>query len=148
MGKFLGMDQATAVASAIALLAAPAVAAEPAGPAPLPLDQPTTVNGVEAACTGVGQTRNDPQWSAYGVRIEFSNALNEYLGAGAIRLKDRAGTTLLEASCDAPWILLRLPAGAYSVEGWIPGSPAQPRSAPIKAPRSGQTRFVLQFPDV
>jgi len=141
------VNQATAAAFAFALLAAPAVAEEAAGPVSLPLDQPTTVNGVDAACTGVGQTRNDPQWSAYGVRIEFSNGLNEYLGAGAIRLKDRAGATLLEARCEAPWILLRLPAGAYSVEGWIPGSTAKPRSAPINAPRSGQTRFVLQFPD-
>lgn len=143
MAKPLTMFSTPVVALGLMLAAAPAGAE----PVDMPLDQPTTLNGIEAACTGVGQTREDPQWSTYGVRIEFSNALSEYLGSGAIRLSDRSGTTLLEARCDAPWILLRLPPGAYRVEGWIPGASVKPRSAPISPPRSGQTRFVLQFPD-
>ncbi|WP_374575576.1 hypothetical protein [Phenylobacterium sp.] len=139
--------RAAALALGLMLAAAPALAQESAATVEMPLDQPTTIDGIEAACTGIGQTREDPAWKSYGVRIEFSNAKNEYLGAGAIRLKDRAGKVLLDASCDAPWILLRLPPGAYSVEGWLPGASLPARSAPISPPKEGQTRFVLQFPD-
>lgn len=137
-------------ALAVALgIAGSALAATPPPLAPvvLPVDSPTTVNGVEAACTGVGQTRNDPQWQAYGVRVEFSNARNEYLVGGAIMVRDSAGRELVNVSCDAPWVLLRLPKGAYRVEGRLTGSDAKPRSAPFEAPAAGQLRVVLQFPD-
>jgi hypothetical protein len=113
----------------------------------LPLDAPAVVNGVELACTGIGQTRAEARWQAYGVRIEFSNARNEYLTGGAVVVRDAAGRELVNASCDAPWVLLRLPKGAYRAEGRLLGSAAKPRSAPFAPPASGQLRVVLQFPD-
>ena len=30
---------------------------------------PTTINGVEVVCTGVGSAKDDPRWSAYPVKI-------------------------------------------------------------------------------
>jgi hypothetical protein len=137
----------TALVAGLAMAMSPVAAPLDLAPTVLPLHRAITVAGIDVACTGVGQTRDDPQWNAYGVRIEFSNGLNEYLGDGAIRLRNSAGALLLEVTCDAPWVLLRLPAGHYSVVGWVPGSSAKPRSAPISPPRTGQTRFVLQFPD-
>jgi len=124
----------------------PANAAEP-HPVRLPVDAPTTVNGVELACTGIGQTRADTRWEAYGVRLEFSNARNEYLTGGAVVVRDARGRELVNVDCDAPWILLKLPKGAYRVEGRLLESAAKPRSAPFIAPASGQLRVVLQFPD-
>lgn len=134
-------------ATGLAMAAAPAAGQPSAGPVPVALDQTVAINGIEVACTGVGEARDDLRWQAFGVRIEFSNGRNEYLGGGAIRLRDHTGAQRLEVSCDGPWILLKLPAGAYTVEGWVPGSPAKPRSAPVTPPRQGQARFVLQFPD-
>jgi hypothetical protein len=128
-----------------ALTAGPSFAA--AAPVALAVDAETTVNGVQVACTGVGGTRSESRWTTYGVRVEFSNALNEYLVGGAIVVRDRTGRELLEVSCDAPWILLRLPKGAYRVEGRLLDSPAKPRSAPFSPPAAGQIRLVLQFPD-
>src|SRR5258706_16178810 len=32
-------------------------------------DTPTTINGVEVVCTGVGSAKDDPRWSAYPVKI-------------------------------------------------------------------------------
>lgn len=138
-----------AIAAGLWVFALPAVSASVAtdGPVALPVDAPTVVNGIEVACTGVGQTRDEPRWQAYGVRIEFSNALNEYLTGGAIVVRDAAGRELVNVSCDAPWILLRLPNGAYRVEGRLLDSAAKPRSAPFTPPAGGQMRVVLQFPD-
>lgn len=140
----------TATAIFLGLLMGPAQAsAGAAGGEPVVLvpDAAASVNGVELACTGIGQTRDDARWLAYPVRIEFSNARNEYLVGAAITVRDAAGRELVNASCDAPWILLRLPKGAYRVEGRILGSSAKPRSAPFASPASGQLRVVLQFPD-
>ncbi|RAK51125.1 hypothetical protein DJ017_19355 [Phenylobacterium soli] len=79
--------------------------------------------------------------------MEFSNALNEYLGGGSVTVKDRKGAEVLSLSCDAPWILMRLPAGTYTIEGQPVDSAAKPRSAPFTPPKTGQMRLVLQFPD-
>lgn len=139
-----------AVAAALATLAAfgpPAqVQAQPADEVNLPLDRSVTVGGVEVACTGVGQTRTDPKWQAFPVRVEFSDSRQEYLGSGAVTVfADRR--RLLSVRCDAPWILLKLQPGAYRIEGRVPGSPARPRSAGFHTPARGQMRLVLQFPD-
>lgn len=112
----------------------------------LPQDRVVVVGGVEVACTGVGQTRTDPTWQAFPVRVEFSDSRNEYLGSGEITvLANRQ--PLLSVRCDAPWILLKLKPGAYTVDGRVPGSPAKPRSASFHTPAHGQMRLVLQFPD-
>lgn len=138
-----------AAAAGLCLCASPASSASPAtgAPAALPVDSPTVVNGIDVACTGIGQTRREARWQSYGVRVEFSNARNEYLSGGAIVVRDAAGRERMNVSCDAPWILLRLPKGAYRVEGRLPDTAAKPRSAPFAAPASGQLRVVLQFPD-
>jgi len=117
-----------------------------AQPAPLALDTETTIAGVDVACTGIGQTRLDPRWDAYPVRVEFSNARSEYLSDGEIALADAKGTPILDVRCEGPWILLKLKPGAYRVEGRIAN--AKPRTARFKPPAKGQMRLVLQFPDL
>ena len=141
------MKPLVSAAAAAVALASPAVA-QPAGVVNLPVDRPTTVQGVQVACTGIGQTaRDNPSWLAYPVRVEFSDHLNAYLGAGQITVLS-AKTPVLSVRCDAPWILLKLPAGAYTVEGHVPGAQAQPRSARFQPPAHGQMRVVLQFKDL
>lgn len=136
----------SAAAAAVAL-ASPALA-QPGGVVTLPVDWPTMVQGVQVACTGIGQqTRDDPSWLAYPVRVEFSDHLNTYLGAGQITVLS-AKKPVLSVRCDAPWILLKLPAGAYTVEGTVPDAQAQPRSTRFQPPARGQMRVVLQFKEL
>jgi len=139
---------------ATALLAAPALGAQKPPPArdlpvqALPVDQAAEVAGIPVACTGMGETRQDPKWAAYPVRVEFSNARAEYLTDAQIVLTDAKGKPLLKVSCTAPWILLKPMAGSYAVYGQLLESRARPRSAPFKVPAKGQIRVVLEFPDV
>lgn len=134
-------------------IAAPAVAAPTAAPGAnlavqtLTVDQGAQVAGVEVACTGMGETRLDPKWSAYPVRVEFSNARAEYLTDAQIVLTDAKGKALFKVSCAAPWILLKPKVGSYAVYGQLLDSNAKPRSAPFKVPGKGQVRVVLEFPD-
>jgi hypothetical protein len=133
----------------LALLGLTAASAASAPPVALAVDAESTVNGVPVACTGIGgDVRADPRWTAYNVRVEFSNSANEYLTDDAISLRDGTGRELLNVSCAGPWILLRLPKGAYRVEGTLLHLPAKPRSARFIAPDHGQLRVVLQFPEI
>lgn len=137
----------TAFAAFAALAALVLATGSRAAPMSLPLDTETSADGVPVACTGIGQTRLDPKWQAWPVRVELANARSEYLVDGAIVVRDRHGHQVLAVTCDAPWILMRLPPGAYTVEGRLLDSAARPRSASFSPPKSGQLRLVLQFPD-
>lgn len=114
----------------------------------IPVDAETSVNGVPVACTGIGQVRDDPRWLAYPVRVEFSDGRNAYLAGEVVQVRAKDGRPLLNAECDAPWLLLKLPPGRYTVEARIPGSSARPRSAQVTPPAHGQIRVVLQFPEI
>jgi len=136
-----------ALAAGLASLAA-AGAAMADEPTRVPLDSQTTIGGVDVACTGIGQTKNDPKWLAYDARVEFATAQRAYLANEVVSLTDPAGQPVLTVSCDGPWVLLKLPAGKpYKVQASLIGQDAVPRSTTIKAPKHGQTRFVITFPD-
>jgi hypothetical protein len=133
-------------ALAVAMTAGAAQAA-PDRSVSLPVDRPTTVGGVEVACTGIGQTKTDPKWLSFPVRVEFSDHDNAYLGNGEITVLSNH-QPVLSVRCDAPWILLKLAPGAYTVQGSVPGTAGKPRSASFHTPAHGQMRLVLQFPDL
>lgn len=134
-----------AVAAALGVGLARAGAAD--APVALPLDAETSVAGMPVACTGLGQTRLDPKWQAYPVRLEVADAHNGYLADETVTISTAKGKPVMSVSCEAPWILLRPPPGAYRVEAQLTGSPAKPRSAAFSPPAKGQMRLVLQFPD-
>jgi hypothetical protein len=133
--------------SAILLGAASAAAADPGPVQTIPIDSSIMIGDVEAACTGIGQTRLDPRWAAYPIRLEFSNAQNVYLVDATVTVATAAGTPVLTARCDGPWLLLKLPKGQYVARAQLNHSDAKPRSARFSPPAKGQTRVVLQFPD-
>jgi hypothetical protein len=83
-------------------------------------DTPFTTNGVTAVCTGVGSAKDNPAWPSYPVKIVLANNAGENL-ASAHYTVTRAGKTLLETDCDAPWLLLKAPAGNYAVSAAIGG---------------------------
>ena len=125
--------------------------AAPAGAEPqrVPLDTEATIGGVDVACTGIGQTKDQPRWLAYPVRVEFADAKANYLAGEVVTLSALKGAAILEVTCEGPWLLLKLPAGhSYRVDATLTEyKTAQPRSAVVKAPNHGQARFVLTFPD-
>jgi len=133
------------IAAALALGAATQAAAQPVT---VPLDGETTIGRVGVACTGIGETKNQPKWLAYPVRVEFATADRAYLAGETLTLSGPGGHALLSVNCEGPWVLLRLPdARTYTVTAQLTDQPAAPRSTPVKTPKHGQARFVITFPD-
>ncbi|MFI4974083.1 MAG: hypothetical protein ACHP84_06055 [Caulobacterales bacterium] len=139
---------AAACAALFFLSGAPVSAADSDQPAqPVPLDSETVLAGIPVACTGIGQTKQDPKWAAYPVRLEFANPKHEYLADEVVTLYD-GGRPRFTMSCEGPWVLMTLPAGkGFKVEAMVRHPMRGPVSATVKAPKHGQTRFVLTFPN-
>ena len=131
-----------------ATLFAGAAAALAQTPTALPLDGETVIGGVGVACTGIGQTKDQPRWLAYPVRVEFADPQRNYLAGETLTLFDPGGGQILSMACEGPWVLLKLPeAKSYRIEAQVTDPPTAPQHALVKAPRHGQARFVLTFPD-
>jgi len=133
------------IAATLALAASPAVAL--ADPIRVALDQETTVGGIGVGCTGIGQTKNDPKWAAYSVKLEFADAQRALL-ANEVVTVSAGGAPLAQIACEGPWVLLKLaPGNSYTIEGRLAEGAAAPRSATVKPPAHGQATVVLTFPD-
>lgn len=113
----------------------------------LPLDTNTTVDGVDVACTGIGQTRNNPLWRDYPVRLEFSDAKGDYLADETLTVYRPDRQPALSVSCDGPWVLMKLPPGRdYRVQASLDEPGTSPHSSVVRAPEHGQARFLITFP--
>jgi hypothetical protein len=137
--------QPALLAALFALAAGAALAQE--GPIRIPLDGEQTIGGVAVGCTGIGQSKSDPRWRAYPIRVEFAAPGGDYLADEALSVMDHAGKVLASVACEGPWILLRPEApGDYSFKGWPSGEAGEAKGGAFRIPAKGQARLVLQFP--
>jgi hypothetical protein len=108
-------------------------------------DQPVTIGGIESVCTGVGSAKDNPAWSGYPVKLVFANSAGEDLAAVHVAIS-QGGKTLMETDCDAPWLLLKAPAGNYGVTGAINGAPGRSATAKFSGGGGAQKTITLTFP--
>jgi hypothetical protein len=113
---------------------------------PAPMDTPVQINGLETVCTGVGETKDDPKWLAYPIRIEFSNGGAQYLSGATVRIS-RGSDTVGSLDCPGAWVLLKGAPGEYRVDVTIDNSSAKAVNASFRMGTGGQQRIVLRFPD-
>jgi hypothetical protein len=90
----------------------------PAGPALATQDQSVIIGGIDSVCTGVGSAKDNPAWSAYPVKLVFANAAGQNLAQVHVAVLQGA-KAVVETDCDAPWVLMKLPAGSYSVAATV-----------------------------
>jgi hypothetical protein len=115
--------------------------------ASMPMDTPTSINGIDTVCTGIGdEAQHDPRWLAYPVRIEFSNGAAQYVSGAHVELSSAGGKSLASVDCDGAWVLFKLAPGSYSVTATLTGAQGGgARSAHFSPPPTGQKRVVLDF---
>jgi hypothetical protein len=108
-------------------------------------DTPTTMNGVETVCTGVGSAKDDPRWSAYPVKIVLATAGGANLANAHITLTKK-GQAVVQTECDAPWILFKAPAGSYTATATMIGGSGQSHSANFTTSGGGaQKEITITF---
>ena len=108
-------------------------------------DTPFTAGGVTAVCTGVGSAKDNPDWPSWPVKIVLANSAGQNLAAAHFIVAS-GGRTLLETDCDAPWLLLKAPAGNYTASAMIVGGSGASRSASFTTSGSGpQKELTITF---
>jgi len=112
---------------------------------PMVMDQPVTISGIETVCTGISESKLDPRWHAYPVRVEFSNKAAQYVVGAHVVLAKADGTALSQFDCPASWVLFKLAPGKYKVTASIGSGPGDTADADFSPPAKGQKRVVLRF---
>jgi len=107
-------------------------------------DMPFTAGGITAVCTGVGSAKDNPAWKDYPVKLVLANSAGENL-ASAHYTVTSGGKTVLETDCDAPWLLIKAPAGSYSASATIVGGSGASRSASFSGGAGPQKELTLMF---
>lgn len=127
-----------------------AIALLTAGLAPSAVSAPDpeqTYGGIRYACTGVGEeSRTDPRWPAYSVKLVFAAADGHFLGDVTVRIADSSGSEVFAAKCLSPWMLVDLPPGKYQVEALTRESHMQ--SFALTAPATGQRERTTRFAEI
>jgi hypothetical protein len=131
--------------SSVAVMISVAAGSLMALPALAVQDQPATINGVETVCTGVGSAKDNPAWSGYPVKLTFNNTAGENEAAEHVAIIQN-GQTVMETDCDAPWLLLKAPAGHYDVHASLPGSSRTASAAFSTSGNGHQQTINLAFP--
>ena len=119
-----------------------------ADPTEVKLNEETTIGGIGVACTGVGQSRDQPQWRTYPVKLVFADPKGLLLADVTVTVTDAKGAQGLQMRCEGPWVLLKLPAGeSFRVQAQLTQSGTAPRTNTVRAPSHGQATVVFTFPD-
>ncbi len=114
-----------------------------AAPRQIPPDQSRTVQGVQVACAGVGNSSQDnPRWDAYPIKLSFVGDHGQYLGDERVLVRDHTGRTL-QVECHAPWVLMGLRPGHYSATAMIPDGST--KHIDFTVPERGQRRIMLRY---
>jgi hypothetical protein len=99
---------------------------------------------IRYACAGVSEdSRIDPRWSGYSVKLVFAAADGGFLGDVRVKIVDSAGGEVFAAHCLAPWVLVDLPPGKYQVEAVARQSHTQ--NFPLTVPAGGQREHTSRF---
>ena len=129
----------------IAVLTGAMALTMPASGESIPMDTPVTINGIDTVCTGIADSKDDPRWKTYPIRVEFSNGGAQYLSGAHVTLFE-GPKTLAALDCAGSWVLFKLPPGSYRVEvSLLNNQGGGARSATFSPPAHGQKRVVLQF---
>jgi hypothetical protein len=129
----------SAVAAAAALACSASLAAEE-----LPYNQPKTIGGIETMCDGSSlNDRSDGNSGGYTLRLEMVGKGGQYLGGETVTVKGNGHE--VSVSCQGPWVLMKLPAGAYQVAADVPD--AGHKEMRVTVPASGQNVAMMTFPN-
>jgi hypothetical protein len=110
------------------------------------MDAPARVNNIEIACTGMGETKDDPRWASYPLRVEFFDSRRRWMIGGDVSVADAAGNKLVSVTCESIWLLVKVPPGNYLVEATVPGAKA--RMLPVRLRDEKQVRAQVIFPEI
>jgi hypothetical protein len=89
-------------------------------PSALPAQAP--IAAVSGGVTEEERERMSAMAGDYNLKIVLATRSGAYLADVAVVVRDGSGQPVLAAKAEGPWVLARLPAGRYSIEGSTNGT--------------------------
>jgi hypothetical protein len=107
----------------------------------IPVDQKTTVSGVQVMCGGIGSDEADPRYANYPAKIEVAGGYGQWLGNNDITIAGQGQN--IATHCSGPWFMAQLQPGGYTVT--VTHGTAS-HTARLRVAQSGQRKIVVRFP--
>ena len=102
-----------------------------------------TQNGIEYAITGVAETKADPRWRDFPLKLEFATVRHELYSNIAVAIYDEAKQKVFAVQSHGPWLLVRLKAGSYTV--YATDEKGVKKSLAAQVPATGQVEYTLKW---
>jgi len=102
-------------------------------------------NGIQFACTGIAEARDDPKWDQYPLKVVFASKNGQFIGRVRVTLQSEAGQPLVDVFCLTPWFVARLPEGKYALSAVATNGVE--KTATITVSQANQKTQHLHFPD-
>ncbi len=121
------------------------------GGAPAATDSVMTKDGLRYACTGIAKdSREDPRWDAFAAKLVYTVQGGGYLPGVTTRIENQSGSEVFAVRCDAPWLLVDLPADSYTVIATAedPQGQLHRRTADLSVGASGQSEAIIRFNEI
>ena len=109
-------------------------------------DQELTYKDTKFACTGIAESKEDPRWGKYSTKLMFTTGGRAYVSYIQLSIKDAQGNTVFETDCDAPWIVVDLKPGKYSISATA--LKKYTKNATINVGGGKQTELAIRFPEI
>ena len=108
----------------------------------IPVDQPTQVDGIRTACTGIGdREENEGRWSSYPLKLETVGGYGQWLGDQDVTVHGHGQD--VSVHCSGPWLMMGLEPGRYEATVTVPD--AAPKQIHFTVPREGQRDVIVRF---
>lgn len=109
-------------------------------------DEEKDYQGIKYACTGVGESKEDPRWKDYPLKLMFTTGGHAYVSYVDVKVMDSNGKMVFTADCDAPWLLIKLPKGKYEVVATA--LKKYQKQATVNVSGTGQTIRAIRFEEI
>ena len=109
-------------------------------------DRELDYRGIGYVCTGIAESRLDPRWSAYPLKLMFTTGGHAYIINVRVTISDAKGRPVFKAFCPTPWLLVRLAPGRYRVTAVAQEEYTKTARIRIRAGR--QTARAIRFPEM
>jgi len=117
-----------------------------AGSARAQQDRELDYRGIRYVCTGIAESRLDPRWAAYPLKLMFTTGGHAYIINVRVTIRDAKGRAIFEAFCPTPWLLVALAPGRYRVTAVAQRK--YRKSARVRVRAGRQTARAIRFPEM
>ncbi|MEX0810540.1 MAG: hypothetical protein WD044_17595 [Dongiaceae bacterium] len=135
---------AASIAAAPALVPQLATADEIAA---APSDTILADGGTRYACAGTAESKFDPRWDEFPLKIVTAASNGTLLGYVDIAIADASGAPVLDVYCEAPWLVTDVAPGNYTVRV-VARNGQYEETASFDVAATGQTEVLVSFDEI